>query len=320
MASIFPSHDKDSWLSRVQKELPEGMSLQDLQIQKPLFTHDGLAFPDENDAVTGYLDVHPWQISASFSDADAGLILEALQMGAEAIAINLNEDLDPAELLMNVRLDFITSAFNLAECSGDYQSKFLEYIHKNYRQGLGERLILASGLTDQTNASFPEGFFLILDWCGFDLEAMQNINEAMRAHLDLCRGRYFVNVTLSDDFYTEVAKLRALRLWFHQLTADLYAQESKLYILATPATQQEDFNHALIRFTYAGLAGLLGGADFISLMPWSNEKQNEARLAQNIQHLFKEESHLDLFRDPFAGSFFMEQLTAGMVASMNGVK
>ncbi|MBK9488574.1 MAG: hypothetical protein IPO07_07135 [Haliscomenobacter sp.] len=114
----------------------------------------------------------------------------------------------------------------------------------------------------------------------------------------------------------EIAKLRALRLLWQNVLKAYGVQTSALEIAAhfAPASQDEHPNTNLIRAATQAMSAVIGGANQLYVLP-SNASLHESptpftrRIARNVQHLLRLESHLDKVIDPAAGSYYIEKLT-----------
>ena len=125
------------------------------------------------------------------------------------------------------------------------------------------------------------------------------------------------SVALSTDYFVEIAKLRALRILWHNVLKgfDLQSPEP-LEIIAhlAPETQDENIYTNMIRAGSQAMAAVIGGADRLYLLP-ANTSLREApdpftrRIARNVQHLLDLEAHLGKVADPSAGSWYIEKLT-----------
>lgn len=120
-------------------------------------------------------------------------------------------------------------------------------------------------------------------------------------------------VALDADTHLGVAKLRALRrLWSRIVTAAEGAEPAaviqarssdRMLTAADPSTN-------LLRLTAVAMAAALGGADSISLAPYTAEDTPRARrLSRNIPLIIAFEASLDAVEDPAQGSFHHEALT-----------
>ncbi|WP_370326563.1 methylmalonyl-CoA mutase family protein [Euzebya sp.] len=158
--------------------------------------------------------------------------------------------------------------------------------------------------------------------------AVAHLDEiARRGHADLsalARGVGGINLRASMDLFEDVAKFRAARKMWHDLLATRYGitnpRSSQLRIHALTAgsamTYQQPLNN-LVRGTIMGLAGVLGGAQSLGVsgydeaisIPSDHAHQMSIRTQQILQH----ETPLMAVADPFAGSYFIESLTADVL-------
>ncbi|RCR69902.1 methylmalonyl-CoA mutase family protein [Larkinella punicea] len=132
-------------------------------------------------------------------------------------------------------------------------------------------------------------------------------------------------VSVGTSYFTEIAKLRALRiLWQRLLTfyhssfiihhsSFIHAQTSTFYdTTATP------YNN-LLRATTEAMSAVIGGCDALTVHPYNavfgEPDEFSTRIARNISILLKEEAHLDKTLDPSAGSYYLETLTNELVES-----
>ncbi len=126
-----------------------------------------------------------------------------------------------------------------------------------------------------------------------------------------------LRLSTSSDLFVSIAKLRAgLRMWQRILQAS-GAVDSPAIIEAISAsgmyTSRDPWVN-MLRGTAAGMAGAIGGAFSITVLPygWAVEgegSQLSAAMARNIQVILNEESHLGAVCDPAAGSYAIEHLT-----------
>lgn len=108
----------------------------------------------------------------------------------------------------------------------------------------------------------------------------------------------------------EIAKWRAARqLWDTVCRGYGLDWPARIHLVqdARYLTHQDPHNNQL-RSTLAAVAGLLGGAASIELLP-CEASPDAGRWAENILHLLREESRLGSEPDPLAGSGLVEDLT-----------
>ncbi len=123
------------------------------------------------------------------------------------------------------------------------------------------------------------------------------------------------SIAISKSYFVEIAKLRALRiLWANIMKAYGAAQPPFLAVHFAKESQDEDPNTNMIRASTQAMAAVIGGADKLYVLPANHARQEPStsfsrRIARNVQHLLKMESHLHRVMDPGAGSYYIEKLT-----------
>jgi len=136
--------------------------------------------------------------------------------------------------------------------------------------------------------------------------------------LDLAAQQITFAISLDADVHLGIAKLRALRrVWGRIATASGVSAEA-----ARPRVQAFSSNRMLtrrdpwtnlLRLTSAGFAGAIGGAESITLAPFTaalgHATPQAHRLSRNLHVVLQEESHLGRVNDPAGGSFHHEALS-----------
>jgi len=128
-----------------------------------------------------------------------------------------------------------------------------------------------------------------------------------------------------NDFFEEVAKYRAARyLWAHITRDEFGARDPRSQMLrfhtqtgGSTLTAQEPDNN-VVRVTLQALAAVLGGTQSLH----TNAKdealalptEDAAKLALRTQQIIAYESGVADVTDPLAGSYYVESLTAALVA------
>lgn len=114
------------------------------------------------------------------------------------------------------------------------------------------------------------------------------------------------------DQPTTIAKMRAARRLF-AMVAQACGVDTPLTLHATTGARMlswSDPQTNLLRLTVAAFAAGAGGADAITVLPFDAAGSPFARrLSRNIQLLLLEETHVDAFADPAAGSGAFEAMT-----------
>jgi methylmalonyl-CoA mutase len=132
----------------------------------------------------------------------------------------------------------------------------------------------------------------------------------------------FFRLAADSDQFLTMAKFRALRkLWARVEEASGLAPEP-VFISAETAWRtmtKRDPHVNMLRATMAVVAAGTGGADAISVLPFTNAiglpDKFARRIARNTQLILLEESNLAKVADPAAGSGGIEDLTAKLCAA-----
>jgi methylmalonyl-CoA mutase len=129
-------------------------------------------------------------------------------------------------------------------------------------------------------------------------------------------GLVELRVAVTDEQFSSVAKLRALRVLWARLAELCGVRDPRTRVHAVtsrPMTSAYDVHVNLLRTTVAAFAAGVGGADVITVVPF-DEPTGEVsdlarRLARNISALLVEESHVARVTDPAGGAYAVERLT-----------
>lgn len=126
-----------------------------------------------------------------------------------------------------------------------------------------------------------------------------------------------VSLAANSDIFLVTAKLRAMRLLLSKVQDASGASAVTTKIMAEMSwldMSRTDPEVNMLRATAATVAAGLGNADALLLLPFSTAHgiSNSAarRLALNTQIIAQEESHIGTVKDPAAGSWYIESLTA----------
>lgn len=126
-----------------------------------------------------------------------------------------------------------------------------------------------------------------------------------------------------NDFFEEIAKMRAARRIYAKRMRDKYkAKNEKSWMLrfhtqtagCTLTAQQPENN--IIRVAYQALAGVLGGTQSLHTNSMDETlalpSEKAVKIALRTQQIIAHETGVPHTIDPFAGSYFMEDLTNKM--------
>jgi methylmalonyl-CoA mutase len=130
-------------------------------------------------------------------------------------------------------------------------------------------------------------------------------------------------LSAGSDLFTTIAKLRAARLLVARVADACGAIESARHVFLEVTTSEcmltkrDPFTN-ILRNTAASLAAILGGADVLTVLPftWALGQPDALarRIARNTQIILAEESGLGRVVDPIAGSQSIETLTSDIAA------
>ena len=127
------------------------------------------------------------------------------------------------------------------------------------------------------------------------------------------------------NFFMEIAKLRAARvLWATSMQRLFSPKDERSLLLRTHCqtsgvslTVQDPYNN-IVRTTIEALAGVLGGTQSLHTNAFDEAlglpTEDSARVARNTQLILREETGVTKIIDPLAGSYYVESLTASMIA------
>jgi methylmalonyl-CoA mutase len=126
------------------------------------------------------------------------------------------------------------------------------------------------------------------------------------------------------NFFMEAAKLRAARfLWaelvkpFEPKKADSLSLRTHCQTSGVSLTEQDPYNN-IVRTAYEALAAVLGGTQSLHTNSFDEAialpTPTSSRVARNTQLILQHETGVTKVVDPLAGSYYVESLTASLVA------
>lgn len=144
----------------------------------------------------------------------------------------------------------------------------------------------------------------------------------MGVHPDAVAGRIKFNLTISGNYFMEIAKLRAGRLLWAQIVKAFGTESDcsgRMFVHSETASFNKtvyDAHTNLLRTQTEAMSAALGGAWSITVLPFDamfrSSSEISERIARNQQILLKEESNIDKVTDPAGGAYFIENLTASV--------
>jgi len=344
----FPSTTQQDWQALVEKGLKGAgfdnliKTNQDALTRGPLSTRNNL--PDTITTLRGddtpLLEGRPWHITAIAREANViqanQQILEDLGGGASAVrltlgmnssGIDVQSHTDVNRLFDKVHTDLIP--ITLAPNNNIENAQ----LFKNYKDthlylGLGPK---TDGL-ETLAKSCPDRWRIITinaarvhDTGGTQVQELAYF-AASAAHAFRRLGKTAakhmgVELTTDQDGHMCIAKLRAARRIYARIATSFGVDNAALsvhVISSKRMMQSTDPWTNMLRLMSAGFGAVIGGADFITLRPFTDAHDTDDtrgatrfgyRMARNMQLMMMEESHLGQVQDAAFGSYFHESMT-----------
>lgn len=152
-------------------------------------------------------------------------------------------------------------------------------------------------------------------------DGKEYVETALKAGMEIDdfapRLSFFFGIGM--NFYMEVAKLRAARLLWAKIISNYNPKNEKSKMLRTHCqtsgwslTAQDPYNN-VVRTTIEAIAAVFGGTQSLHTNSLDEAvalpTEFSSRIARNTQLILQEETGITKVIDPWAGSFFMENLT-----------
>ncbi len=133
-------------------------------------------------------------------------------------------------------------------------------------------------------------------------------------------NRFFVNFAVDTQFFSEIAKLRAIRILWKAFSSAYGISEAITFPIVAETSLRSysklDVYVNLLRAGNEAFSALIGGADAFTVHPHdvlTNPTDQSIRIARNIMLVINEESLVQNVVDPSGGSYFIETLTSEYV-------
>jgi len=242
----------------------------------------------------------------------------AAAAGAARALLDLAEagGADPATLDVSLGLDPLgDAAFRGIVPASGWAADLASFAGDAARRGFAGRLALADGrLWHAAGATEAQELAATL---AAAVAYLRVLADAMP--VEAAAARIGFSLAADVDQFATMAKLRALRLLWGRVTADSGAPASRAHLHAETAWREmvrRDPHTNLLRATVAGFAAATGGADAITVLPFTLPlglpDGFARRLARNIQGVLMDEAHLARVADPAAGAGGIEALTEAL--------
>lgn len=349
----FPPIPKADWLEKIKKDL-KGKAPSDFDWMVA-DGQSVSAFPHLDD-LGGALPhpisegKNDWQICEAFQVGDAAktnkMALKALEGGADALRFNCTEVPD-FEALMN-GIDTTIIALHLRgkkmEQPVSLLRKLVEYAGANAPLLNGTFCWhgkQAMEILELAEAQLPGFKVLPVHGSAFyekDETTVAELNKMAQAANDWfakltadgvgaerIAKQVFFTCFIGKNYFLQIAKLRAIRKFWLDLQRKWGVENPQpafIFAQFPISDQSPDANTNLIQSTTQAMSAVIGDVDVLTVLP-SDKISDEAkptdfsrRMARNVQHILKLESHFDWVSDPAAGSYFIEKLTSKLLENM----
>ncbi len=161
-------------------------------------------------------------------------------------------------------------------------------------------------------------------------DGLEYVRAALSKGMDVDKfaGRLSFFWCIGMNFYMEIAKMRAARrIWAERMQQEFQPKNPRSMMLRTHSqtsgaslTEQDPMNN-VIRTTVEAMASVFGGTQSLHTNGYdeavSLPTDTAARVARNTQLILQEESGIPAVVDPWAGSYFMENLTQKVYEAAN---
>ena len=157
-------------------------------------------------------------------------------------------------------------------------------------------------------------------------DGLEYVRAALSKGLDVdaFAGRLSFFFAIGMNFFMEVAKLRAARFLWAELMAQFNPKKPSSLMLRTHCqtsgvslTEQDPYNN-VVRTAYEAMAAIFGGTQSLHTNSLDEAialpTEFSARIARNTQLILAEETGVTHVVDPLGGSYYVEKLTADLVA------
>ena len=317
----FPAGTRQAWEEAARDELQGADPWQKLTREvhgipiRPYYSiEDAPATPFRLEAAgSAHLGPRTWyncpRVIVSDPIEGNGEALEHLRQGADGIFFELRTPVDFKKLLADIEWP-ICALYFLPKTEAEASAKALsEYL--NSFQGAARGAWYGAVQVDSpTDRSFHT--------MGYIIPATPTPVETLVEHLSLIytarrempnntAQAIAIQLEIGTDFFFEIARLRAIRKVWEKLpgTAALH-----IHACSSPWTPEAYAPHAnLLKATTAAMAGILGGADALTIDPEAHDQLMQRRVARNVAILLREESRFAKVADPLAGAYFIDHLT-----------
>ncbi len=347
LSESFSEGSKDVWLRTACQELTEKKTVDNLRWKVdevsfyPYYEEEdlkSLGYLKKFQVKSHYDDVakNGWEnVSRIFvkDECDANMLaLRNLTSGADGILFDVTgcKDFDINILLNKIHWPFCSLSFVTAD-GAQLFTKLLDHAGKNHYNlsELKGSIYYSTGLEIEPGLAnflalekyYPLGIVIQpsspIQEISQGLEKATLIMDSLTNH-GMAKESIFSAISLSltsdDNFFVTIAKLKALRLLWYQLSQafeiSFYTPDKlHLHVISEKWTSEDFQPHGnMLKNTTHALASIFGGCNSLSLCPEDDLNDTMNRIGLNVSNILKEECHLNKVSDPLAGAYAIENM------------
>jgi methylmalonyl-CoA mutase len=123
------------------------------------------------------------------------------------------------------------------------------------------------------------------------------------------------SLSIDTKFFDSIAKLKALRMLWYQVTRAFGLQDDEILPLQIHTrvekwvSEKYEPHGNMINATASAIAAVLGCCDAITVEPQDESNATMTRVARNVSSVIREESHLNKVSNPLEGSYGLKKIT-----------
>lgn len=335
----FPPFPAEEWKEKINQDLKD-TTFTDLLWQKhglegkPFYTADDLPQNLADVAHTDAFGHRSWvnyqTIEVDSASSANRKALEVLQQGADGLIFRCSERPQLTVLLKDILMPHCALTF---QWRGEvdlftFHQELSDYINwQGYAPSTlkgfvsGQRftnLIPLRSYVAEVKNDLPSPLALALTLA----QVVDDMDRTEGLHPKDCFHHLQMHLTLTHDYFFEIARLRAIRAVVTRLAQayELNLSPGEVQIFCQIGPWEEalgDPNGHMLQATSQAMSAVLGGADGIHVHPFYTAFPNKPlmaeRLARNISGIITEESHLDKVLDPAEGAYYLEHMTHQLI-------
>jgi methylmalonyl-CoA mutase len=241
--------------------------------------------------------------------------LMQLSTGADGIVFELDQYVKPSLLLDNIQLEYC-SVFFKGIITEEFARDLFTYAEPT---GITGAFYPGTLINNPTFSSFRTAGFVYRDTKDSPEITLAKLRSRFVEHFTGCSNvpREFDNVAVmietGNDFFLEIARLKALRVLWNGLCEEYGVKDKQLMIhsIVSPWISEQYQPHGnMVAGTTRSLSSVLGGCNAITVV---GEDEQGIRTARNVSLLLREEAHISKTGDATAGSYYIDSLVHELV-------